>query len=53
MDNPEKPSIIGYTRKRIKTNKTKNTTQKTDEQHGYHNSDFTNKTKIQLYHENR
>jgi hypothetical protein len=24
MDNPEKPGIIGYTRKRIKTNKTKN-----------------------------
>jgi hypothetical protein len=41
MDSPEKPGIIGYTRKRMKTNKTKSTTQKTDEQHGYHQAWFT------------
>jgi len=29
MDNPEKLENIGYTRHRKKTNKTKNTTQKT------------------------
>ena len=41
MENPETAAILG-TRHRTKTNETKNTTQRKEEQHGHHQQSEVN-----------